>query len=94
MHLTNRWDVVFYFFGVVSMLYWIVMFYLCYDRPEENPFISEAEKCYLERRINGFNKVNSEVPPTPWKSMLFCPPVIALSFSMVCYCIFFALLSK
>lgn len=67
------------------------MFYLCYNRPEKNPFISEAEKCYLEQQISDFNKTNSELPPTPWKSMLFCPPVIALSFSIVCYCIFLRL---
>lgn len=89
MHLTNRWDVVFYFFGAISILYWVVIFHLCYDRPEKNPFISEAEKRYLERQINDFNKENSELPPTPWKLMLFCPPVIALSFSIVCFITFF-----
>lgn len=85
MHLTNRWDVVFYFFGGVSILYWIVFSYLCYDRPETNPFISEAEKAYLERKINDFDKDHSKLPATPWRSMLCSPPVMALSFSTVRY---------
>lgn len=101
MHYMGRWDIVFYFFTVVLVIWWILFVSdllsflsrviinsifkasLCYEHPKNHPFISDAEKTYLQNQIENFDSNRKECKSTPWKEMLHSSPVLALVFSTV-----------
>lgn len=57
-------------------------YFICYNNPETHPFITEKEKNYLSREL-GALKRRDDLPPTPWRSLLTCPAVIALIFAQI-----------
>ena len=55
------WPSVFYTFGGIGVLWFILWVLLCYNDPQSHPFISEEERNYLEKTIGkglSGNKVN------------------------------------
>ena len=50
---------------------------MCYSDPKSHPFITEAEKAFLEEEMSN-TKNSKDVPPPPWKAILTSVPVIAL----------------
>lgn len=76
------WTSVFYWFGGVSIIWCIIFCFICYNNPESHPFITEKEKNYLSREL-GTLKRRDDLPPTPWRSLLTCPAVIALIFAQI-----------
>lgn len=70
------WPVVFYVFGGIGVLWFIVWVLICYNNPYEHPFISEREKNYLHERMN--EHTHQKPPPVPWRHMLSSGPLWAL----------------
>ncbi|KAJ8967618.1 hypothetical protein NQ314_002736, partial [Rhamnusium bicolor] len=72
---TNDWSIVFYVFGIVGMLWFILFMMLCYPNPESHPFISDKEKIYLGEQIAN---VPHKEKVIPWKAILSSWPIWAL----------------
>lgn len=71
-----EWPAVFYFFGAVGVLWFLVWIVICYNKPSEHPFISEREVKYLHERMS--KHTHKKVPPVPWRHMLKSMPLWAL----------------
>ncbi|XP_014215959.1 putative inorganic phosphate cotransporter [Copidosoma floridanum] len=69
------WPMVFYFFGGVGIVNFFLNSMLCYNKPTEHPFISEAETKLLKKQLK---HTHESVPPTPWRHILTSLPVWAL----------------
>lgn len=48
---TQDWASVFYFFGALGIIWFILWVLLCYSDPQSHPFISDKEKEYLNREL-------------------------------------------
>ncbi|KAL1452530.1 hypothetical protein WDU94_006753 [Cyamophila willieti] len=78
LHWTNNyWPLVFYFFGGLSLLWYLIWNIICYNDPGSHPWISQKEKDYLEKELGGLSR-RKDLPPTPWRDIAMSPPVIAL----------------
>jgi len=75
LHYTT-WPAVFYVFGSIGLLWFVIWVLICYNNPYEHPFISEREVKYLHERMN--EHVHAKPPPVPWRHMLTSAPVWAL----------------
>ena len=73
----DGWESVFYFFGALGVLWFIVFILICYKDPESHPFIKESEKDYLRREMGSLERDKS-LPPTPWKAIITSVPMLAL----------------
>lgn len=78
----NGWESVFYFFGIMGVVWFIIFQLICYKDPESHPFIKESEKEYLRQEIGSLQR-NADLPPTPWKAMLTSVPMIALIIAQI-----------
>lgn len=45
------WPMAFYFYGVLGLVWCVLMFFFGYDSPSEHPSISKAEKFYIENSL-------------------------------------------
>lgn len=70
------WPAVFYVFGGLGVLWFLVWVLICYNNPYEHPFISEREVKYLHERMN--EHTHTKPPSVPWRHMLSSAPVWAL----------------
>lgn len=59
-----------------------MQYFICYNNPDEHPFITDKEKEYLSREL-GELKRRDDLPSTPWRKILTCPAVIALIFAQI-----------
>ncbi|XP_012526725.1 putative inorganic phosphate cotransporter [Monomorium pharaonis] len=71
-----EWPTVFYVFGGIGVLWFVVFVLICYNNPDEHPFISNRERKYLHERMN--EHTHKTPPPVPWRHMLRSAPVWAL----------------
>ncbi|XP_053961369.1 putative inorganic phosphate cotransporter [Anastrepha ludens] len=71
------WPVVFYFFGGIGIIWFIIFTFLCYSDPTTHPFIKPSEKEYLTKHMGTIGR-NKNLPPTPWKAILTSLPMWAL----------------
>ncbi|XP_076292549.1 putative inorganic phosphate cotransporter isoform X2 [Lasioglossum baleicum] len=70
------WPAVFYVFGGVGVLWFIVWLFTCYNDPNSHPFISEREKAFLKERMSAHT--HEKPPSVPWRHILTSVPVWAL----------------
>ncbi|XP_066601353.1 sialin-like isoform X2 [Prorops nasuta] len=70
------WPVVFYVFGAIGVLWFLIWVLVCYNNPQEHPFISEAEVKFLHERMSAHT--NKKPPPVPWRHLLKSVPLWAL----------------
>lgn len=70
------WPAVFYVFGMLGALWFLVWVLVCYNNPYEHPFISEKEVKYLHERMS--EHTHKKPPPVPWRHMMTSLPVWAL----------------
>lgn len=70
------WPAVFYLFGAIGVLWFIVWTLICYNNPDEHPFISDREKKYLHERLS--DHTSKEPASIPWRHILKSPPFLAL----------------
>lgn len=71
------WESVFYFFGILGALWFVIFIMICYKDPESHPFIKDEEKEYLQREMGTLQRDKS-LPPTPWKAIFTSVPMMAL----------------
>lgn len=50
-YVPGGWEAVFYIFGGISVVWFLLWCVLCYNDPSSHPFISESEKLYLKETI-------------------------------------------
>ncbi|XP_031629153.1 putative inorganic phosphate cotransporter isoform X2 [Contarinia nasturtii] len=85
IYQTGRWDIVFYFLAIVTVVWCLLFAFLCYE-PQNHPFISAKEKQFLkEQSIGGLEADRKNIPPTPWRGIIKSAPVIALLISSGLY---------
>lgn len=73
------WPAIFYFFGIVAMLWCVFWVKLFYDLPENNPYISSNELALLKRETKeGGNET------VPWSNILRSKAVWAIMVAHVC----------
>lgn len=77
LHNFDGWHSVFYFFGGVAILWFIVFVLICYSDPESHPFITDKEKEYLKAELGQLER-DKNTPPTPWRAILTSVPMMAL----------------
>ncbi|XP_035743008.1 putative inorganic phosphate cotransporter [Vespa mandarinia] len=70
------WAAVFYVFGAIGILWFIMWIILCYNNPDEHPFISERELKYLHDRMSAHT--HKKPPLVPWRHMFTSVPFWAL----------------
>ena len=61
----SGWPAIFYLFGGISLIWVLLWMFLCYNNPKKHPFISNAEKVFLEETLSTHTHANP--PPIPWK---------------------------
>ncbi|KAF0772211.1 sialin-like [Aphis craccivora] len=76
-YIPGGWPNVFYFFGVISLIWFVLWCLFVYNDPNSHPFISDMERDYLKQSI-GSLKRKKDLPSTPWISILTSWPVWAL----------------
>ncbi|KAL5279702.1 hypothetical protein ACFFRR_003980 [Megaselia abdita] len=79
---THPWEMVFYVFGGIGVVWFIIFTPLCYSDPDSHPFIKEKEKNYLKREMGSIER-NRNLPPTPWLAIMTNAPMIALIFAQI-----------
>ncbi|XP_023173368.1 putative inorganic phosphate cotransporter [Drosophila hydei] len=74
---TYEWPFVFYFFGGLGVIWFVIFIFLCFSDPSSHPFIKPSEREYLNKEIGTIGR-NESLPPTPWKAILTNLPMFAL----------------
>jgi len=72
-----HWSSVFYFFGALGALWFVIFTLTCYSDPESHPYISEKEKDYLRKELGRLER-DKNLPPTPWLAIMTNAPMLAL----------------
>ena len=73
------WRSIFYATGAAGLLWCLFWAILVFDSPQDHPWISEEEREFIVRSI-AVEKGEKEVTSTPWREILTCPAVWALTF--------------
>ncbi|KAH8384274.1 hypothetical protein KR200_008007 [Drosophila serrata] len=68
------WPWVFYFFGLLAIVWFILFTILCYSSPSTHPCIKPKEKDFLLEQI----PLKKNLPRTPWKAIFTNVPMWAL----------------
>nr|CAD7258594.1 unnamed protein product [Timema shepardi] len=77
----GEWALVFYVFGAVGVLWYLLWYCFVYDSPKEHPRITKEEQRYIETSLG--NMEQKEKLPIPWKALATCPGLWA------CYLMYF-----
>lgn len=75
------WPAVFYVFGGVGVLWFLVWLVTCYNNPDSHPFISEREKTFLRERMS--DHTHKKPPSVPWRHIFTSVPVWALIWAQI-----------
>ncbi|KAK1129788.1 hypothetical protein K0M31_019498 [Melipona bicolor] len=73
---TMGWPAVFYVFGVIGVLWFLIWLVTCYNNPDTHPFISEREQKFLHERMDAHT--HKKPPSVPWRHILKSVPLWAL----------------
>lgn len=76
------WRSVFYFFGSLCVVWFIVFTVVCYSSPDDHPFVSDEEKNYVQNATRE-NTSYKKIPPTPWRHILTSSKVWTLVIAQV-----------
>lgn len=85
LHSFHSWQSVFYFFGGIAIIWFILFTLLCSSDPSSHPFISEEEKAFLKEEL-GQLKRDKSLPPVPWRKILCSVPVLAMNVALMGHC--------
>lgn len=85
LHSFHSWQSVFYFFGGIAIIWFILFTLLCSSDPSSHPFISEEEKAFLQEEL-GQLKRDKSLPPVPWRKILCSVPVLAMNVALMGHC--------
>ncbi|XP_058801040.1 putative inorganic phosphate cotransporter [Phymastichus coffea] len=74
------WPSVFYFMGILGIIWFPFWLVLVYENPQVHPFISDEELEYFE---NSSETKKDKTPPPPWKHILMCREFWAFTVDLV-----------
>ncbi|GAB0096035.1 MFS domain-containing protein [Sergentomyia squamirostris] len=75
------WESIFYIFGSLGVIWYILWAYLVKRRPSTDPRITTAEKNYIESNVDASNIYRKDIP---WITLFTSKPVIALTIADLC----------
>lgn len=81
-----NWHIIFYVFGLIGVFWYLLWLVLCYDKPKDHPFISEAELTFLTERLS--EDTHKQPAPVPWRHILSSKPMWASVAALIGYCWF------
>ncbi|KAK0146018.1 Sialin [Merluccius polli] len=70
------WTWIFYIFGMVGLVWFVLWALLVSNSPSDHPRISEREKHYICSSLE--SEVSRELGPVPWRSIVTCGPLWAI----------------
>ncbi|XP_049591389.1 sialin [Syngnathus scovelli] len=70
------WTYVFYIFGAVGLLWFVLWTFLAYDTPDTHPWISERERVYITSSLK--NELSSPGEHIPWRAIVTSRPLLAI----------------
>ncbi|XP_057704747.1 sialin [Corythoichthys intestinalis] len=70
------WTYVFYFFGAVGLLWFVLWTFLAFDSPSSHPWISQRERSYILSSLK--NELSPERGHIPWRSIVTSCPLLAI----------------
>ncbi|XP_045448851.1 putative inorganic phosphate cotransporter [Melitaea cinxia] len=76
------WANVFYVFGGLGVIWFIFFTFLCYSTPYSHPFISDAERKYLNENVAA-SGLHKKLDPVPFKAILRSPQLWVLVIAAV-----------
>ncbi|XP_046991860.1 putative inorganic phosphate cotransporter [Schistocerca americana] len=79
------WPSIFYFFGGLSILWGVILFWLGGNTPSGHKHISRAELTYIEESRKDVSRERMKFP-TPWVSIFTSLPVFALAVATMTEC--------
>jgi len=91
--LFGGWPSVFYVYGIIGIIWFILWSFFCFDRPDNHPRISAAERDFIKESLG--KEKGTKIPPTPWKQIFTSVPVWALIVTHTCFnWVFYTLLTE
>ncbi|CAF1638024.1 unnamed protein product, partial [Adineta ricciae] len=80
-----NWQVAFYFYGLVGIIWSVYWWHSSYERPAIHPKISEEERVYIEESIGEASSIaNKTWIKPPWREFLHSKPVWAIIVANFC----------
>ncbi|CAF1315292.1 unnamed protein product [Rotaria sordida] len=80
-----NWQIAFYFYGVIGIIWSIYWWHFSYERPAIHPKISESERIYIEESIGESCSIaNKTWIKPPWRSFFTSMPVWAIVVANFC----------
>ncbi|CAF4605514.1 unnamed protein product, partial [Didymodactylos carnosus] len=80
-----NWQVAFYFYGAVGMIWFCFWWYLSYERPAICPTITEVERIYIEESIGESSSIaNKTWIKPPWMKFFTSSAVWAIIVANFC----------
>lgn len=76
-------EFVFSIINPAIIVYHLLQTFLCYEQPQDHPFISDEEKEYLKQKIEHYEYEGKNKSSTPWMAIAQSSPVWALVLSTV-----------
>ncbi|XP_068424990.1 sialin [Clinocottus analis] len=70
------WTYVFYVFGAVGLVWFVLWTFLVFDSPNSHPRISERERLYITSSLK--NELSSSAGHIPWRAILTSGPLWAI----------------
>nr|XP_057914003.1 sialin [Doryrhamphus excisus] len=70
------WTYVFYIFGAVGLLWFVLWSFLVFDSPNTHRWISERERLYIVSSLK--NELSNSHADIPWRAMLTSGPLLAI----------------
>ncbi|XP_045529093.1 putative inorganic phosphate cotransporter [Pieris brassicae] len=75
----GSWENVFYLFGAIGVAWFVIWSFLCYSTPNTHPFISDAEKKFLNENVAALkHSKDQQLDPVPWKALIRSWPLLSL----------------
>ncbi|XP_061645522.1 sialin [Phyllopteryx taeniolatus] len=70
------WTYVFYIFGAVGLLWFVLWAFLAFDSPNSHPWISERERVYIVGSLK--NELSPSGGHIPWRAIVTSRPLLAI----------------
>lgn len=70
------WTYVFYLFGAVGLVWFVLWAFLVFDTPNSHPRISERERLYITSSLK--NELSHSAGYIPWRSIVTSTPLLAI----------------
>nr|CAD7441645.1 unnamed protein product [Timema bartmani] len=70
----GEWALVFYVFGAVGVLWYLLWYCFVYDSPKEHPRITKEEKRYIETSLGNMEQKPERGNRWEWPNQLLAPP--------------------